>query len=438
MGKINKALLMVIAMVLIMIAAVGIDKGVQHYHAAKWERERVERYEIARADVNQIQMTISQVSQSQEALEAFIEENKEFFDKTTVSEEKKENAAGENEGEIRRQEEETVDMPESISENSLYDVSGNVLGDISGNGLYDVSGNVLGDISGNSLYDVSGNVLGDISENSLYDVSENSLHDVSGNALSTQQGKEQESMGSYAETVLYSREDRKIIEESELDFSQVKIACIGDSITAATNLDGMENYEQYAYPARLKTILGAERVTNLGIGGSSIGRYWENAFVERYREIPEDTDIIIVMGGTNDGFCLTEEEFGTMEERSYRTFIGDLDELLRGLEEDYPDAQIVLATPLSNVLHDMLRKNNESLLPQYRLADAMKELAEEYELPVIDLYYSNLLNTHDAAIIYNYMPDGVHCNEKGYEILAQHFAAELIKLYGTEEAEGQE
>ena len=63
MGKINKFLLMVIAMVGIMIAAVGIDMGVKHYNDQKWEKERVARYEQAYADVADIQMKISQLAQ---------------------------------------------------------------------------------------------------------------------------------------------------------------------------------------------------------------------------------------------------------------------------------------------------------------------------------------------------------------------------------------
>ena len=218
----------------------------------------------------------------------------------------------------------------------------------------------------------------------------------------------------------------------------MKIACLGDSITAAANLESMEDYQQYAYPAQLQKILGAGEVVNLGIGGSSIGRYWENAFVDRYREIPEDTDLIIVMGGTNDGFCMNEEELGTLEERKENTFIGDLDELMRGLKENYPDATVVFVTPLPNVLHDMLRKERSELLPQSRLVGAMKQLAAEYEIPVIDLYNSNILDSHDAAIIYNYIPDGVHCNPAGYKILAEHFAAELIQMYEPQEADEEQ
>ena len=80
--------------------------------------------------------------------------------------------------------------------------------------------------------------------------------------------------------------------------------------------------------------LDARQVYNLGIGGSSIGRYWADAFVDRYENIPKDTDIILVMGGTNDEFCASLVEFGNSAERKKRTFWGDLDELMDGLKEN--------------------------------------------------------------------------------------------------------
>ncbi|MBQ8596214.1 MAG: hypothetical protein IJ409_00350, partial [Lachnospiraceae bacterium] len=86
MGKVNKLLLMLIAMVVIMIAAVGIDKGIKYLDAQKWEKERVERYEEAYAEVSDIQVTISELSQDQEAIEEFIEENKEYFEEIEFSE----------------------------------------------------------------------------------------------------------------------------------------------------------------------------------------------------------------------------------------------------------------------------------------------------------------------------------------------------------------
>lgn len=232
---------------------------------------------------------------------------------------------------------------------------------------------------------------------------------------------------SLEETLLADQEDRAYLEKRHVDFSDKKIVCLGDSITAAANLEGEENYPACSYPSVLQELLGAKEVVNLGIGGSAIGRYWSDPFVERYREIPQDVDIIIVMGGTNDGFCLSEKEFGTLTERKQWTFCGDLDELMRGLRKNYPAAEIYFVTPLPNILQDYLKRERPYLLLQSDLVNVMLTLAAEYDFPVIDLYNSNLLDSHDADIVADYMPDGVHANETGYRILAQHIAAEILR-----------
>lgn len=474
---------MLIAMVAIMIVAVGIDKGTEYFENKKWEKERVQRYEEAYAEVSDIQVTISELSQSQEAIEAFIEENKEYFEEAEFGDTQD---AGGSDRSLAPEESLTSDVLQELPEDESASgniISGNTAEEdtISENAATDslISENTVSEngfekeegigesisqntVSSNELTEetkesvsentVSGNNVPEemypgVSENTVSEnspqqsVSENTVSGngmqgspqitVSGNALDnadlTLQERRERST-SYIETQIVNEKDKQIIASSQVDFSDVKIACLGDSLTAATNLEKMENYQQYSYPAKLGALLHAEEVYNLGIGGSSVGRYWENAFVDRYREIPRDTDIIIVMGGTNDGFCVTREDLGNIQERAPRTFIGDLDELMRGLKADYPDAMIVFATPLPNVLHDMLRKERDYLLPQKEIVDAIKLLGEEYNIPVIDLYNSNLLDSHDAAVIYNYMPDGVHGNELGYQILAEHMAAELIGL----------
>ncbi len=343
------------------------------------------------------------------------------------------NGSGENASE------ESVSDGESISGDML---SGeDIVADVSQNAVWDNG------ISGNSIVD---NPISD-HDRSDHTISENqvsgnnasgggiSLTTVSGNILVRPTLRERRlEQSSYMETVEWNEADQAVIGQSTLDFSDKKIACLGDSITQAANLENMEDYQQYSYPAKLAEVLGAKEVVNLGIGGSSIGRYWQDAFVERYMDIPEDTDLILVMGGTNDGFCLHKENVGNFEERAPRTLIGDLDELMRGLKENYPDAEVVFITPLPNVLHDILRKERPELMSQRVIVDSMIVLAKEYEFDVIDLYDSNLLDSHDAAVISNYMPDGVHCNPDGYQILAEHIAADLIRLQDSLDEEDAE
>lgn len=429
----GRILATMIAMVAILLIAVGADKGLNYLEKRKYEKECQELYAENHAEAEQLRTQIEELSQDEAAVETFLQEY-------AVNDPENEDEDVLQEFLTASPEENVSVSDDSISDDDLSDnmISGNAVSgnNISGNSI---SGN---DISGNSVSDNS------VSENTVSEnqvaantVSEGgiSLSTISGNILVRPTLRERRlESSSYMETVEWNEADQVVIGQSILDFSDKKIACLGDSITQAANLENMEDYQQYSYPTKLAEILGAKEVVNLGIGGSSIGRYWQDAYVERYMEIPEDTDLILVMGGTNDGFCLHKENVGNFEERAPRTLIGDLDELMRGLKENYPDAEVVFITPLPNVLHDILRKERPELMSQRVIVDSMMVLAKEYEFDVIDLYDSNLLDSHDAAVISNYMPDGVHCNPDGYQILAEHIAADLIRLQDSPDEEDAE
>ena len=475
----GRVLATMIAMVAILLIAVGADKGLNYLEKIKYEKECEELYAESHAQAEQLRTQLEELSQDEAAVETFLHEYavddledededvlQEFLT-ASPSENGSEGSVSDGEsvsGDALSGEADAADVSENdhafASGNDSSDrdfsdhmISGNA---VSGGGVSDnaISENgVFGNaVSGNSVSDntvsdntVSGNTVSGntVSENQ---VSGNrvsgggiSLTTVSGNILVRPTLRERRlEQSSYMETVEWNEADQVVIGQSTLDFSDKKIACLGDSITQAANLESMEDYQQYSYPTKLAEILGAEEVVNLGIGGSSIGRYWQDAFVDRYMDIPEDTDLILVMGGTNDGFCLHRENVGNFEERSPRTLIGDLDELMRGLKENYPDAEVVFVTPLPNVLHDILRKDRPELMSQRVIVDSMIALAKEYEFDVIDLYDSNLLDSHDAAVISNYMPDGVHCNPDGYQILAEHIAADLIRLQDSQDVEDGE
>ena len=451
----GRILATMIAMVAILLIAVGADKGLNYLEKRKYEKECQELYAENHAEAEQLRTQIEELSQDEAAVETFLQEyavaDLEDEDEDVLQEfltaSSGDNASGENASEESVSDGESMPGDMLSGEDQVADVSENDgVAVVSGDDILDssisendVSGNA---VSGNS---VSNNTVSDntVSDNQVSgkNASEGgiSLTTVSGNILVRPTLRERRlEQSSYMETVEWNEADRVVIGQSPLDFSDKKIACLGDSITQAANLENMEDYQQYSYPTKLAEILGAKEVVNLGIGGSSIGRYWQDAYVERYREIPEDTDLILVMGGTNDGFCLHRENVGNFEERAPRTLIGDLDELMRGLKENYPNAEVVFITPLPNVLHDILRKERPELMSQRVIVDSMIALAKEYEFDVIDLYDSNLLDSHDAAVISNYMPDGVHCNPDGYQILAEHIAADLIRLQESPDEEDGE
>ncbi len=247
--------------------------------------------------------------------------------------------------------------------------------------------------------------------------------------------KEQE-RSSYEETLAVNAFDKKVIENSTIDFSDVKITILGDSLTSATNLDEAER-EKYAYPVILQEILGCKEIVDLGIGGSSISTAGDYAMVERWSDIPKDSDIIIVFGGTND--CLFENkwEYGELEyERRMTdgTFCGDLDKLLSKIEYVYREhneenyCKLIYINPPSTILNDAVYAIDPgNMMHQRSFAEAINEIAPAYSFEVIDLYNNNILNSHDKNVNEQFMPDGVHCNAEGYRILAEHIASQIIQ-----------
>lgn len=241
---------------------------------------------------------------------------------------------------------------------------------------------------------------------------------------------------SYEETLAVNAFDKKVIENSTIDFSDVKITIMGDSLTEGSNLD--EEVQATAnYPAVLQEILGCKEIVNLGIGGSSISSLGHDAMVERWRDIPKDSDIIIVFGGTNDMLFENKWDFGFIEydkRMTEETFCGDLDILTSKIEYRYREhndenyCKMIFINPPSNtVATGFYNVDPGNHVHQSQFAAAINQIAPEYSFEVIDFYNNNILNSHDPAVQAEFMPDGIHGNEAGYRIIAEHIASQIIQ-----------
>ena len=204
------------------------------------------------------------------------------------------------------------------------------------------------------------------------------------------------------------------------------INVLGDSITQGVGTTAPE----HIYHAVLGRMVGAAEVRNFGLSGTRIARQigpdaWGAPFTERYLDMPDDADLIIVFGGTND-YGHGNAPFGGKADRTVDTFCGACHVLFRGLIEKYPTARIVVMTPLQRVGGSKPCANTGKPLRDY--ADTMAEIAGEYAIPVLDLYRTSGIAADIPAQQALYLPDGLHPNDAGAYRIAERLCAFLEAL----------
>ncbi len=198
---------------------------------------------------------------------------------------------------------------------------------------------------------------------------------------------------------------------------------LGDSITEGA---GSSCHEK-RFTNLIATNTGAI-CNNYGIGGTRIAEQltpskeliWDKTFGSRVAEMEKDADYVIVFGGTND-FGHGDAPLGTMYDRTTKTFYGALHLLYISLIEKYPTAKIGVITPLHRCNEDNMRGDGDKLQDVATLktyVEIIREVAEYYSLPVLDLFKGSGLQPKIPVIQEMYMPDGLHPNDNGYEILA--------------------
>lgn len=205
-----------------------------------------------------------------------------------------------------------------------------------------------------------------------------------------------------------------------------KVLFLGDSITEGA---GASSYDKSYVPV-FAELSGAE-AKNYGIGGTRIARqinidgenFWDRDFVMRADEMDDDADIVIVFGGTND-YGHGDAPMGNFESRDVKTFYGAMHCLCLKLLNKYPNADILFMTPLHRENEDAFVSDaGISKLSLSKYVSAIKEVADYYALPVLDLYSVSGIQPKVDVIKELYMPDGLHPSDKGARRIAE-------RLYG--------
>ena len=219
---------------------------------------------------------------------------------------------------------------------------------------------------------------------------------------------------------------------------------LGDSITQGIKI---EHPEETVYHAVLKKNAGLKEARNYGISGTRFAiqkgtpeRPKDNyvdvlSYCERFHQMDDDADVVVVFGGTND-YGHGDAPLGGFSDRTPDTFYGACHYLFRGLIRKYLGKPIVIMTPLHR-LHEM--RNTGEYIPDKPASpyvygtlktyvDIIREVAEYYSLPVLDLFANSGLQPEIDEVREAFMPDGLHPNEKGHALLAQKIQSFLETL----------
>ncbi|MBR7071590.1 MAG: SGNH/GDSL hydrolase family protein [Clostridia bacterium] len=212
----------------------------------------------------------------------------------------------------------------------------------------------------------------------------------------------------------------------------LKINFLGDSITEGCGA----SETRFRFTDRIAADYGAI-CRNYGIGGARIAKQtklvpWEtvdNYYSGRVETMDANADLVVIFGGTND-FGHGDAPLGQMSDRTPDTFYGGLHTLCQNVLKRFPKATVVFLTPLhrwneENPCGDG-KEQPVAVLKTY--VEIIKEVAEYYALPVLDLFAESGIQPQVDFLKERYTVDGLHPNDLGYALLSRKIAAFIEKL----------
>lgn len=194
---------------------------------------------------------------------------------------------------------------------------------------------------------------------------------------------------------------------------QIKVACVGDSITYG---HGVTPWHKNNYPAVLQNLLGDDyNVQNFGESGTTVQKdgdqpYWETKVYTESHEY--NADILIFMLGSND----SKPENWTDAETFKKDYLALLDTYIT----DDNSPKIYLGIPAKAFYED---ENQTSELTSYdiqgdiveEIGEIIKEIAAERGYKYVDIY--ELTSQHPEW----FAKDNIHPNSDGAKAIAEEF-----------------
>lgn len=205
---------------------------------------------------------------------------------------------------------------------------------------------------------------------------------------------------------------------------------IGDSITQGCCVTHHEN----RFVNKIAHLTGAV-CNNYGIAGTRIAPQHQPSevprrdrdFISRLDEMDPNADIVVVFGGTND-FGHGDAPFGEDADETADTFCGALKVFYKGLQKRYPNALILILTPMHRCGEDNVLGEGQKKIPSQPLiayVEQIRKTAASFMFPILDLYDEPALDPNDDAVRRRCMPDGLHPNDAGHEIITNKILAFL-------------
>lgn len=141
-------------------------------------------------------------------------------------------------------------------------------------------------------------------------------------------------------------------------------------------------------------------------------------------------DIVTIAHGTNDlSSSVPIGEIGLITDKilDTNTFYGAYRKVIETIIKNYPHIRIVLCTPIhkytTHEANEAVANSVGHTLKDY--VDAIHNLANMYSLIVCDMYKDCGINYLNYT---TYMPDGVHPNDYGGELMGKCYINSLLKL----------